>query len=120
MHKPTKTIVTISIIYFITTFALVIYGFSEYHKVSEKKCVVHYVSREEVLNLEMERIKFSKDQQIFFGRIEDAFAVIEKSANFRVKRCDVIVFSDGKVSGRNVVSISKAIHEEIINNLTAR
>lgn len=99
---------------FISKFVLL----SNYVDIDEMQ--IHYVSQNEILDLEKIRISKINDndeKQLFLGRSERAANLIENVAmNYEGKERRV-VFSENKVYGRNVKSISKEVYEEVIEKL---
>lgn len=83
-------------------------------------CQVKYVSQDELMALEQERIKNEplESRQLFFGKATEAAklaAVLPKSFEDSVA---LVVYSTGPVSGKNVKSISREVHAQIIAELT--
>jgi len=86
----------------------------------ENTNIVEYVSQDEVLEFERKRLKRIEDhaqKQLFFGRPKIAAELIEENALARQRENAQIVFSSGKVYGKNVVSISRDIYDEVIDKL---
>ncbi len=82
--------------------------------------VVKYVSQEEILGFERERIESIDDpeqRQLFFGKPKRAAELMEENALVRGDKNSEIIFSAGKVYGQNVRSISRDIYDEVIEKL---
>lgn len=73
-----------------------------------------------MLDLENVRMQTKEKEQFFFGKIEEAFDVIEEEVQRREEQGQNIIFSEGEVSGRGVRSISKEIHEKVIRILGSK
>ena len=84
-----------------------------------KNMQVLYISQAEILNIEKARIANNpaSDKQLFFGKPEMAIKYIEQAQNQMSKEGGLVLLTDSKIYGRNVRSISKEVHEEIIKNL---
>lgn len=87
---------------------------------NRKNLKIYYVSQKEVMDYEESRIGSITDnngKQLFLGNPERAANLIEETAmNYEGKERRV-VFSENKVYGRNVKSISKEVYEEVIDKL---
>lgn len=83
-------------------------------------CLIKYVSQEELMVLEQERIKNEplEKRQLFFGQTGLAAKLaVSLPKNFE-DNTTLVVYSAGPVNGKNVKSISKEIHQNIIAELT--
>ena len=108
------------IIMFITFTAILIsVSFFAGSRYGIKNMQVLYISQAEILNIEKVRIANTpaSDKQLFFGKPEMAIKYIEQAQNQRSKEGGLVLLTDSKIYGRNVRSISKEVHEEIIKNL---
>lgn len=78
-----------------------------------------YVSQDEIIELENQRIKEQKleDRQMFFGELDSAVKLATNIPQSYQNRSTKLVYSMGVVSGKNVRSISKEVHEQIIYEL---
>lgn len=87
---------------------------------------VFYVSQKEILNLEKERLRLEvttnkeqKQQNLFFGQINQAIELIKSEAKkYQDKRIRVIFIADKFIAGEGVMSISRQVHRRVIENLT--
>jgi hypothetical protein len=80
-----------------------------------------YVSKQEIMKLEKERVESQKDGhgEMFFGRINEAVALMKKYAKERENKNHKVIFvGDSFVEGENVQSISKQIYTEVIKRMT--
>lgn len=79
-----------------------------------------YLSQDEIIELENQRIKEQKleDRQMFFGELDSAIKLATTIPQFYQNETTKLVYSMGVVSGKNVRSISKEVHQQIINELT--
>ena len=84
-----------------------------------KNMKVLYISQAEILNIEKARIASNptSEKQLFFGKPETAIKYIEQVQNQLSKNTRLVLLTDSKIYGRNVRSISKEVHEDIIKNL---
>ena len=84
-----------------------------------KNMQILYISQAEILAIEKARIanEPASDRQLFFGKPERAINYIEQAQD-RISRNGLVLLTDSKIYGRNVQSISKEVHGEIIRNLT--
>jgi len=80
---------------------------------------IKYISQSEILKLEQDRLSAQnlKDRQLFFGKPEQAIKHIEQIQKDMSKKRTIILLADSKIYGNNVSSISKEVHEKIINRL---
>lgn len=78
---------------------------------------IYYISQDELIQLEHERIRNQDltDQQLFFGKLDEAIKLIEQIANEKVGSNNRVVFSQGIVSGNKVKSISHEVHKELVS-----
>lgn len=84
-----------------------------------KNIQVLYISQAELLSIEKTRIEDESltNKQLFFGKPDKAIKYIEQAQNQMNKNGVLVLLTDSKIYGRNVRSISKEVHEEIIKNL---
>ncbi len=81
---------------------------------------IEYVSQEEILNFEKERIKSEGDTNLFFGKSADAISYIEELVKQREENGSrVVLLTEGIISGRNVVSISEEVYLAVIQRLAS-
>lgn len=104
-------------IFFLMGVALTTFIYVSYKQLSNKS--IYYISKEEILSLETQRIAGTKEE-IFYGQIEMAFSLIEEGVAHKEKRGQQIIFSERNVFGRNVESISQEIHSKIIEKLSRK
>ena len=93
-----------------------------YTSTLQKTCNVLYVSQEEIMELKQERIKGEDltNRQMFFDNIDEAVRLATSLPKAYENRTTRVVYSMGSVSGENVHSISKEIHQEIIRLLAKK
>jgi cell division septal protein FtsQ len=84
-----------------------------------KNMQIKYISQGELLTLEKERVSALniKDQQLFFGKPEQVIKHIEQMQKDMSQSGVILVLADGKIYGSNVSSISKEVHQLIIDRL---
>ena len=80
---------------------------------------IQYISQGEILALEKERVSTQniKDRQLFFGKPEDAINHIEQIQKEMKKNGIITLLTDSKIYGNNVDSISKEVHQKLIDRL---
>lgn len=79
-----------------------------------------YVSQQEILELERSRVNnlsSSADKQLFYGKPSEAAELIEQIGESFASNKANVVFSNDKVYGSRVRSISKEVYEQTINEL---
>ena len=83
--------------------------------------VVH-IAREELLNLEKERIRASGEKDLFFGMIGNELQkLIEETVMaYKSRRAKIIYSSYGGIFGQDVRSISGEVHAKIIQTLQSK
>lgn len=83
---------------------------------------VVYIAREELLNLEKERIRASGEKDLFFGMIGNELQkLIEETVMaYKNRRVKIIYSSYGGIFGRDVRSISGEVHAKIIQTLQSK
>lgn len=117
--QENKKIVLLMIIF--VTFTAILIGISFFagSRYAVKNMQVLYISQAEILNIEKARIANNpaSDKQLFFGKPEMAIKYIEQVQNQMSKNTRLVLLTDSKIYGRNVRSISKEVHEDIIKNL---
>lgn len=90
---------------------------------NHKEYQVMYISQEELLKLEGERIAKEQAKELFYGKVDKAAELAveigknydEQAAKGKVTK---VVYSLGAVSGNNVHSLSKEVHKQIVNRLS--
>ncbi|WPY01628.1 hypothetical protein Trichorick_01542 (plasmid) [Candidatus Trichorickettsia mobilis] len=109
----------IMLLIFISFIALLSIFFFVGSRYAVKNMQVLYISQAEILNIEKARIANNpaSDKQLFLGKPEMAIKYIEQAQNRMSKEGGLVLLTDSKIYGRNVRSISKEVHEEIIKNL---
>ena len=82
-------------------------------------CNIIYVAQDEIMAFEQARIESDQlaDQQLFYGEIEQAVRLATELPKQYQNRNTKLVYSMNSVSGNNVKSISKEIHQAIIARL---
>lgn len=92
--------------------------FSEWFINHAKDVQILYLSQDEIIALEKERVKVDNTETgLFYGRIEDAIILIEKEADKQIDRNNKIIFSRGAVSGAGVKSISDQVYHKVLAEL---
>lgn len=92
--------------------------FSEWFINHAKNIQILYLSQDEIIALEKERVKIDDTETgLFYGRIEEAIMLIEKEANKQIGRNTKLIFSGGAVSGTGVKSISKQVYHKVLAEL---
>ncbi|MFP3018264.1 MAG: hypothetical protein ACEY3E_05160 [Candidatus Tisiphia sp.] len=97
------------------------------------QCKIMYVSQKEILKLEKERVSKEleeakinqqkekqqpKESNLFFGQINQAIELInEETQKYKDKRTKVIFAADEFITGEGVISISRQVHQNVIENL---
>ena len=83
---------------------------------------VAYIAREELLNLEKERIRASGEKDLFFGMIGNELQkLIEETVmTHKNRRVKIIYSSYGGIVGQDVRSISGEVHAKIIQTLQSK
>ncbi|WP_375331698.1 hypothetical protein [Candidatus Tisiphia endosymbiont of Temnostethus pusillus] len=92
------------------------------------QCKIMYVSQKEILKLEKERVSKEleeakinqqpKENDLFFGHINQAIELInEEAQKYKDKRTKVIFATDEFITGEGVISISRQVHQNVIENL---
>lgn len=83
---------------------------------------VAYIAREELLNLEKERIRASGEKDLFFGMIGNELQkLIEETVMaYKSRRVKIIYSSYGGITGSDVRSISGEVHAKIIQTLQSK
>ena len=83
---------------------------------------VVYIAREELLNLEKERIRASGEKDLFFGMIGNELQkLIEETVmTHKNRRVKIIYSSYGGIVGQDVRSISGEVHAKIIQTLQSK
>ncbi|WP_425363579.1 hypothetical protein [Candidatus Tisiphia endosymbiont of Hybos culiciformis] len=83
------------------------------------QCKIIYVSQKEILRLEKERINQQpKEKNLFFGKTNQAIELINSEAQkYKNKRSKVIFIVDNFITGEGTLSISKQVHQNVIDNL---
>lgn len=90
-----------------------------YLLVKQQEVKVSYISQTELLELEKARLAAGSysTRQLFLGKPEKAIELIEAAQKSRTKGSNIVLISQSAIYGKNVVSISKEIHTEILQQL---
>ena len=82
-------------------------------------CEILYVAQDELIGLEQERIKLKKleERQLFHGEITTAIKLATTLPQAYQNRTTQVVYSMSAITGKNVKSISKQVHQDIIRVL---
>lgn len=81
---------------------------------------IYYVAQNEILDLEkirISKINANDDKQLFLGRSERAADLIEEVAKKYEGKDSRVIFSENKVYGKGVKSISNDVYEEVIDKI---
>lgn len=83
---------------------------------------VVYIAREELLNLEKERIRARGEKDLFFGMIGNELQkLIEETVMaYKSRQVKIIYSSYGGITGSDVRSISGEVHAKIIQTLQSK
>jgi len=83
-------------------------------------CQIKYVSQDELMALEQERIKSEplESRELFFGKATEAAKLAASIPKSFENSVTLVVYSTETVSGKNVKSISREVHAQIIAELT--
>ena len=83
------------------------------------ECNIVYVSQDEIMEQEQLRVKEEKlsKQELFYGEVEQAVKLAINIPKQYQNHNTKLVYSMNSVSGDNVKSISKQVHQEIIAKL---
>ena len=83
---------------------------------------ISYISQDELIELEHKRINNQDiaDQQLFFGKLDEAIKLLKQIANEKIGHGNRVVFSQGIVSGDGVKSISNQVHEELVSRYLSK
>ena len=83
---------------------------------------VVYIAREELLNLEKERIRASGEKDLFFGMVGNELQkLIEETVMaYKSRQVKIIYSSYGGIVGQDVRSISGEVHAKIIQTLQSK
>lgn len=111
-----KTTIPICIIFALAVAVASFYAGSLYRAYNTQ---VLYISQAELLNVEKARISNQAvtDKQLFFGKPEKAIKLIEQYQKQMSKTGTLVLLTDSKIYGHNIVSISKKAHSQIIKNM---
>ncbi len=88
-------------------------------KMQQKNIQISYISQSEILEMENNRVQAQdlNSRQLFFGKPERAIKVIESIQKLESTSNNIILLSEDKIYGKDVNSISKAVHARIIQEL---
>ena len=106
-------------VFVISTIAAMFLGMVLSHLLSNKTPQILYVSEEEILALENERISNDKyeTRELFFGQSKDVPEKVISLANRFKNKNAFVVFSKGKIFGDNVRSISSDVPNRLIGEI---
>lgn len=94
------------------------WALSEWFINHAKNVQILYLSQDEIIELEKDRVKIDDtDTGLFYGRIDEAIMLIEKEANKQIGRNTKLIFSRGAVSGTGVKSISDQVYHKVLAEL---
>ena len=84
------------------------------------KIQILYVSQDEIMELENQRLKEEKleDRQLFYGEVEKAVNLAANLPKAYKNSMTKVVYSMGEVKGENVRSISHEVYAQIIKSLS--
>lgn len=92
--------------------------FSEWFINHAENIQILYLSQDEIIELEKDRVKIDYTESgLFYGRIDEAIMLIEKEANKQIGRNTKLIFSRGAVSGTGVKSISDQVYHKVLAEL---
>lgn len=81
-------------------------------------CKILYLSRSELLEYEKVRINKTQDQHLFLGRLDEAIKLTYQEAmRMGDKKHKVIIVDNNLLQGADASSISKQVHESVIEKL---
>ena len=85
------------------------------------KVQILYVSQDEIMEYENERVKQEKleERQLFYGEVEKAVKLVANIPRFYQNRTTKVIYSTGFVSGEGVKSISREVYQQIMRELGA-
>ncbi len=107
----TKRIITVGPIVLVLLFFVV--KFFPFNRMVK----IVYVSRDEIVHLEKQRIKENREENLFFGKIKEAVQLIEKTSAKQGSNRTIVIYSDTPVFTKGVESISLKVHREVIDEL---
>jgi hypothetical protein len=101
-------------------FGVIVGGVVSYQTVPiAASCKILYVSQDEIMDLENKRVakESLNERQVFYGKIEKAVKLATTIPRSYQNRTTKVVYSEAPVQGEGVRSISKEVHEKIIQEL---
>ena len=83
------------------------------------KVKILYVSKEEIMEYENARVKKEKleERQLFYGEVGKAVELVSLLPKTYQARNTKVIYSMSAVTGKDVKSISKEIHQRVIREL---
>lgn len=80
---------------------------------------VSYIAQSELLELEKARLKNQgfQERQLFLGQPQQAIKLIEQAQSTRQSKNKIVLLSEKPVYSKDIKSISKEVHSEIIKQL---
>lgn len=104
------------ILFILALSALTYYIYNLCKKNIKKDIVVYYIAKKEILGMENFRARMMR-QDMFFGRMREAFRILQREARKRERDGDIILYGERPIFGTQAISISREIHEAIIKKL---
>ena len=107
----------------IICFLLIITGFAigviAGREMLSKPVTVQYISQSELLELEKARIAAQdlSNKALFLGEPERAIELIKQIQQDQNNRTNIVLLSEQKIYGKNVKSISRKVHNQVISKL---
>jgi hypothetical protein len=85
-----------------------------------KSCEVVYVAQDELMVLEQQRVKNEplENRLLFFGKVDEAIKLATILPKAFERRNTKVIYAEGVISGTGVRSISREIHQKLINELS--
>lgn len=77
---------------------------------------IYYISQEEILTLEKERVGTS-GKALFYGKNQEAFLQIDKFIKDYEKQGKPILLSKGEILGNQALSVSKEVYDQVLRTL---
>lgn len=108
MHK--RSFILMGSILAILLFTLFIFPFN-------RMVNIVYVSRDEIVDFERKRIKEASEENLFYGKIDDAISLVQKISANQGNNRTIVIYSMSPVFTKGVESISLNVHREVIDEL---
>lgn len=84
---------------------------------NQGKQVIYYISQNELVALEKERLVKIEKADLFDGMLSQATEIITEIAKEYERQGDLIIFTKDEAKGTNVISLSKKVHEKTMREL---